>query len=199
MSKEKPPKHLAHTSMRLILSTPDPRNSTYTTNAGQILYKVKESSGRLKSEIATIQKASVNSVHGGVWQWRGGSEPTWLGPISFPTPVFADPGCPDINGIPSTTNDFYPEPTTWPRYGDGNVLHGYDQRRPITFPTPTTFADTNTDDFSKRKGAPKSEGHFTFCAEIKFHIISPTWFRYNGLDIPVDEYFRKKGWSWYGR
>lgn len=51
--------------MRLILSSSYARNSTYTNEAGQILYKVDKPGTVLGPEIATIRKA-VGTVNG-VW------------------------------------------------------------------------------------------------------------------------------------
>lgn len=46
---------------------------------------------------------------------------------------------------------------------------------------------------------PTLEGHFAFFAQIEFRAFSDSRFRYNSLDVPVNTYFRKLGWSWLGR
>jgi hypothetical protein len=46
---------------------------------------------------------------------------------------------------------------------------------------------------------PAAEGHFAFYAQVEFHTFTSSRFRYNCLDIPVREFFRKEGWSWFGR
>jgi hypothetical protein len=64
-----------------------------------------------------------------------------------------------------------------------------------------TFVDSDSEDEPgpSTRNLPVLEGHFAFYAQVEFHTFQSTRFRYNGLDVPVDEFFRKEGWSWFGR
>lgn len=44
-----------------------------------------------------------------------------------------------------------------------------------------------------RKAVSKPESHFACYAEVEFHTFRSTRFRYNNIDVSVDEYFRKEG------
>lgn len=119
--------------MRLILSSEHPRNSSYSTETGEVLYKI-DKPVKITSDVATIRKA-VRTVNG---VWHG-----------------------DSNG-----------PSSSPSHGRGN---------------------------GSGSGAPVFEGHFAVYAQVEFHDFGSTRFRYNGLDVKDSDFFRKQGFSWYGR
>ncbi len=78
----------------------------------------------------------------------------------------------------------------------------HSDRRPVS-PNDKAFADSEgeeeEDGLASGSGVPTFQGHFAFYAQIEFHGINPTRLCYNGLDVPVTEFFRKEGWSSYGR
>ncbi|KAF9443147.1 hypothetical protein P691DRAFT_680154, partial [Macrolepiota fuliginosa MF-IS2] len=63
------------------------------------------------------------------------------------------------------------------------------------------FADSDSEDEGgpSARNLPALQDQFAFYAQIEFHTFNSTRFRYNSRDVPVSEYFRKEGWSWYGR
>lgn len=156
-------------TMRLILSSHHPRNSTYSTEAGQILYKVDKPL-KLGNSVATIRKA-VGTVNG-VWQGDE-SESKARAKSSFS----------DKEAVEREKDDLV--------YGGRSSADSRDE----------LFADSDSEDEvgSSTRGVPVLEGHFAFYAQVEFHTFASTRFRYNGLDVPVSEYFRKEGWSWFGR
>ncbi|KAF5349674.1 hypothetical protein D9756_008870 [Leucocoprinus leucothites] len=46
---------------------------------------------------------------------------------------------------------------------------------------------------------PALEGHFAFYAQVEFHNWHSSRFRFDGRELSVGDYFRKEGWSSYGR
>jgi hypothetical protein len=162
--------------MRLILSSRHPRNSVYTTETGQVLYKV-DKPHKFGHGIATIRKA-VGTVHG-VWQGDG------LGPKVL---------VPSLSVEKSPFDD--PEPEV--EEGRRDSMDSEDEDVPFA------DSDSDSDDVAERGSSVPStsgvlEGHFAYLAQIEFHGISSTRFHYNNLDVSVDELFRKEGRSWYGR
>lgn len=153
--------------MRLILSTRHPRNSTYSTETGEILYKVDKPL-KLGSTVATIRKA-IGTVNG---VWSNGSEHSEARAKS---------------PIHDKDSDMEKD----------DLIHDEGQRP--SSPEDEAFADSDSEDDPSGSGVPVLEGHFAFYAQVNFHSFQSTRFCYNGLDVPVSEYFRKEGWSWYGR
>ncbi|KAF8162634.1 hypothetical protein B0H34DRAFT_692229 [Crassisporium funariophilum] len=41
--------------------------------------------------------------------------------------------------------------------------------------------------------------HFAHLAEIEYHSFRNSRIRYAEVDVPVNEFFKKQGWGWYGR
>ncbi|XP_006458728.1 hypothetical protein AGABI2DRAFT_176960 [Agaricus bisporus var. bisporus H97] len=161
--------------MHLILSSRHPRNSRYHTEAGQVLYKV-DKPRNVRSSIATIRKAinTSNGVCKGNFTIRD------------------RPPLPDRHHLNHTERekDEVPE----------------DIRRRSVDSHDAPFADSDSEDeVEPRQSMSGShvmhmmEGHFAFYAQVEFHSFSSTRFRYNSLDVSVSEYFRKEGWSWFGR
>lgn len=179
--------------MRLILSSRHPRNSTYTTETGQILYKVNKPR-RFGYGVATIRKA-VGTVHG-VWQGNG------LGPEVL---------------VPSVTAPVEKSPFDDPEpeeeeEGDGRrrSMDSQDDSAPFADSNSNSNSDLDSvdsvdsvDAVEGRSSVPSTsgslQGHFAFLAQIEFHGFSPTRYLYNNLNVSVDELFRKVGGSWYGR
>ncbi|KAF7777887.1 hypothetical protein Agabi119p4_3959 [Agaricus bisporus var. burnettii] len=159
---------LPETTMRLILSSPHPRNSAYSTEDGQVLYKV-DKPRKLRNEIATVRKA-VNTVNG-----------VWEGDFSFK------------KGATSPLLDVEPQ--------EKNELDKDGERRSMNSQD-GLFNNSDTEDDASGQSTskePASEGHFAFYAQVEYHTFASSRFRYNSLDVSVSDYFRKEGWSWYGR
>lgn len=153
--------------MRLTLSSRHPRNSCYSTETGQILYKVDKphASG---SGTATIRKA-VNTVNG-VWDGNLESSISSASRHSDQAPVATEV-------VVENVNDRSTSSLSVPYRGSTNELHS-----------------------SRREsGSTTLGGYFAFYAQVEFHSITSSRFRYNNLDVPVDKYFRKGGWSSYGQ
>jgi hypothetical protein len=153
--------------MRLILSSRHPRNSTYSTEDGQILYKVNKPR-QLGFGVATIRKAvkTVNGVWDGELEFKSGTKSTPL-----------DTGSQD-NDEPNTDD------------------HGSVNSEDVVFSNQDSGDDESGPSANK---LPAAEGHFAFYAQVEFQAFTSARFRYNYLDVPVQEFFRKEGWSWYGR
>ncbi|EKM83246.1 hypothetical protein AGABI1DRAFT_82873 [Agaricus bisporus var. burnettii JB137-S8] len=154
--------------MRLILSSPHPRNSAYSTEDGQVLYKV-DKPRKLRNEIATVRKA-VNTVNG-----------VWEGDFSFK------------KGATSPLLDVEPQ--------EKNELDKDGERRSMNSQD-GLFNNSDTEDDASGQSTskePAAEGHFAFYAQVEYHTFASSRFRYNSLDVSVSDYFRKEGWSWYGR
>lgn len=151
--------------MRLTLSSRNPRNSTYSTEAGEVLYKVDKP---LKLGPATIRKA-VETVNG---VWNHSSEHS-----------NAQGKSPTHDKDPGVAKD--------------DLVHDED-RRPAS-PEDEAFADSDSEDGPSGSELPVFEGHFAFYAQVDFKTFKSTRFCYNGLVVPAGEYFRKEGWSWYGK
>lgn len=49
------------------------------------------------------------------------------------------------------------------------------------------------------KGLLAVEGRLVFYSQLNFHAFTSFRFHYNYLDVPVCQFFRKEGWSRYGR
>ncbi len=145
--------------MQLILSSRHPRNSTYSAETGEVLYKI-DKPYKLSPTVATIRKA-VGTVNG---VWNGDSE------------QFKVKANPLVHSSDSDgeKGDLIHDDSRWHNSPDGEA-------RP------------------SGSEVPVFEGHFAFYAQVEFHKVQSTRFRYNGLDVPVSEYFRKEGWSCYGR
>jgi hypothetical protein len=154
-------------TMRLIISTRHPRNSTYSTETGEILYKVDKPL-KLGSSVATIRKA-VGTVNG---IWHDGPEHS---KVRARSPIHDNDSEMEMDDL---THD--------------------DSRRPVS-PDDEAFADSDSEDDPSGNEAPTFEGRFAFYAQVDFHTFQSTRFRYNGLDVPISEYFRKEGWSLYER
>ncbi|KXN87011.1 hypothetical protein AN958_09357 [Leucoagaricus sp. SymC.cos] len=181
--------------MRLILSGRHPRNSTYTNSqTGEILYKV-DKPRKLGPGTATIRKA-VRTV-GGVWRGPDNG----IGESSS-----SSSGRPQ-NGTRKSSVGSWPTATTISTSDKcDTVLDSSkgEERRSVD----EEFA-IDSDDEAVVKGSasasgrgeqvPAFEGHFAFYAQIEFKRFLSTRFRYDSLDVSVSEYFRKGGWSWYGR
>ncbi|EKM83257.1 hypothetical protein AGABI1DRAFT_104959 [Agaricus bisporus var. burnettii JB137-S8] len=160
--------------MRLILSSSrHPRNSAYSTETGQMLYKV-DKPHKFGSSIATIRKA-VKTIDG---VWQGDLDSKYAGE-SF----LVD------NGEMIA--------------GEQNELEKKSGERRSMDSQDAPFADTDSEKDNllgrSTNGLPVLEGNFAFHAQVEFHTFNSTHFRYNNLDIPVNRYFCKEGWSWYGR
>jgi hypothetical protein len=153
--------------MRFILSSRHPRNSVYSTEEGQVLYKVNKPK-QLGCGVATIRKA-VKTVNG---VWEGDLE-FKLGPKSTLLDKEAQEKD-ELNQDDHYSIDCQDDPFSNQDSGDDE-------------PGPST------------NESPAAEGHFAFYAQVEFHPFALSRFRYNYLDIPVREFFRKEGWSWYGR
>jgi hypothetical protein len=155
--------------MHLILSSRHPRNCLYSTEAGQILYKVDKPRST-HSNVATIRKA-VNTLNG-------------VGKGSFNIQDKSPPADEDhiIRKKEETAKDHH--------------------RRSIdSHDAPFADSEDEVEEGSRPSlsGLHVMEGHFAFYAQVEFHTFSSTRFRYNSLDMPVSEYFRKEGSSWFGR
>lgn len=160
--------------MRLILSTKNPRNSTYSTEAGEVLYKVHKPRNT-GTTVATVRKA-VGTVNG-----------VWAG---------------DAERLPTRANlHTHTSHTASDQAKSDDLLHDDNNTRPIS-PEGETFADSDSgDEASGSVQQPTLEGQFAFYAQVEFHHLrwNPSHFRYNGLDVPTDKFFRKEGWSLFGR
>lgn len=156
--------------MRLILSSRNPKTSTYTTDSGELLYKV-DKSHVIRTGTVTIRKA-VGTVQG---VWQGDSLKPQSSPKSDP---FSDKSSFDKRDEPSM-NDV--------------------DRRSVD----EAFADSDSEDDSEAgpstKDLPVLEGHFAFASQIEFRTFHHSQFRFNSIEQSTSEYFRKEGWSWFGR
>ncbi|KXN87036.1 hypothetical protein AN958_09382 [Leucoagaricus sp. SymC.cos] len=169
-----PSQSLAHAlEMRLILSSPHPRNSTYTTEDGRILYKVHKPY-QLSSSIATIRKA-VRAVNG-VWQGD----------------LYAHPPMEQRAHVKST---FLPQRSSADNSRSGSEIK-CDVEHVFQVDEKLVGSDAEND---TRVSSPLVEGHFAFYAQVEFRVFSASRFRYNSLDVSVDDFFHKEGWSWFGR
>ncbi|KAF5349704.1 hypothetical protein D9756_008876 [Leucocoprinus leucothites] len=161
--------------MRLILSSRCPKNSTYSSESGQLLYKV-DTPCKLGVRTATIRKA-VATVNG-VWQSSSDSK--------------------KFQSIPSREKSpFDDDKHIIEKQGEGSLPDS--DRRSVD------EAFTDSDEEDNEKGGPsitdlpELEGHFAFYAQIKFQTFHSSRFLLNGIDTSVSDYFRKEGWSWFGR
>ncbi|KAJ3572618.1 hypothetical protein NP233_g2959 [Leucocoprinus birnbaumii] len=163
--------------MRLILSSRHPKNSTYSTESGQLLYKV-DTPMKLGNRTATIRKA-VATVDG-VWQGSNDSPRLSLTQSGEKSP-FSDK-------YSSEKYDTVPIPEA--------------DRQSVD----EVFIDSDDEDEVDGGGAgpstlglPELEGHFAFYAQIIFQTFQSSRFLLNSIETPVSDYFRKEGWSWFGR
>jgi hypothetical protein len=84
-----------------------------------------------------------------------------------------------------------PEDSTDKR-DDGGAGHGSSVDRGLD--------DSDLEDEAEPSDAgPAFEGHFAFYAQVEFRAFEATRFRYNGFDVSVNDFFRKEGWSLWGR
>lgn len=161
--------------MRLILSSRHPKNSTYSTESGQLLYKV-DTPYKLGVRTATIRKA-VATVDG-VWQSNSDSRKLQSIPSREKSP-FGD----DKHAIEKQEEGSVPE-------SDRRSVDG-------------AFIDSDEEDNNEggpsTMDLPELEGHFAFYAQIKFQTFQSSRFRVDSFDTSVSDYFRKEGWSWFGR
>lgn len=160
--------------MRLILSSRYPRNSTYSTETGHVLYKVNKP---INDSIATIRKA-VSTVNG-----------VWQGDLQLEVPRRQ-----------SLRSDVAVAVEDW----EDRDLGSYRSResQDAQFADFVNLEENDHDsrlDHSFTSGSSASGEQFAFCSQVDFRLLSPTRFYYNGLNVPVTEYFRKEGWSTYGR
>ncbi|KAF9447155.1 hypothetical protein P691DRAFT_707235 [Macrolepiota fuliginosa MF-IS2] len=160
--------------MRLILSHRS-RNSTYSTETGEVLYKVNTPRQFPGPGVTTIRKA-VDTING---VWLGDSEQS--NPRAKPT--------------------FYKRKLLVSDKGkDDSSIDG---GRPVELDVDdaVVVSDSEHEDQTLRSSAseiPVHEGHFAFCAQIDFRTFQPTRFQYDGHDVPVSQYFHRS-WSWRGR
>ncbi|KXN82687.1 hypothetical protein AN958_02252 [Leucoagaricus sp. SymC.cos] len=157
--------------MRLTLSTRHPRNSAYTTESGVTLYKV-DKPRTIANGTATIRKA-VGTVHG---VWQDGS--LKLPDSDRPKSPFSDKE--DMGKEPSELNA---------------------ERRSVdgTFTVSDLEDEGGDGPNTMGKNSPALEGHFAFIAQVEFQTLESTRFHFDGRSVSVADYFRKQGWSSYGR
>jgi hypothetical protein len=168
--------------MRLILSSRYPRNSTYSTETGHVLYKVNKSH-KFNDGIATIRKA-VNTVDG-VWGGDLQSQRTTLRPQSPDSDTAAE-----VEHEGGDLSPYRSRESQDARFASSDPENDdHCEAGPST-----TGSHTGT-----TSGPSEYEEQFAFCAQVDFRFLTPTRFYYNGLNVPVTEYFRKEGWSAYGR
>ncbi|XP_006462973.1 hypothetical protein AGABI2DRAFT_186774 [Agaricus bisporus var. bisporus H97] len=165
--------------MRLILSSRYPRNSTYSTETGQVLYKVNKPN-TFNDGIATIRKV-VNTVNG---VWQGDLQSQAIRPQSpHSDTAVAEQGVQEWGSL----NPYRSRDSQDARFADSDREeddpHNDHELGPST-----------------ASGLPSPDlAQYAFCAQVDFRFLTPTRFYYNGLNVPVTEYFRKEGWSAYGR
>ncbi|KAF7777710.1 hypothetical protein Agabi119p4_3782 [Agaricus bisporus var. burnettii] len=147
--------------MRLILSSSrHPRNSAYSTETGQMLYKV-DKPHKFGSSIATIRKA-VKTIDG---VWQGDLDSKYAGE-SF----LVD------NGEMIA--------------GEQNELEKKSGERRSMDSQDAPFADTDSENDNllgpSTNGLPVLEGNFAFHAQVEFHTFNSTHFRRDGLGTAGD-------------
>lgn len=159
--------------MQLYLTTYDPSNSSYCTRAGKIVYKVA-------GPIA--KRAQTTTI------WRA---------------------------LPSL--EITPEATLWAEKHFG-IEAGSANRRSFAYqpdesmdPEPrasTTSQDEQlsswagsptVDDYQKLSAEAEAAAGLAKIAEIELHSISSTIIRHLGNEWKASDFFRREGWSWYGR
>ncbi|KAF9442550.1 hypothetical protein P691DRAFT_714273 [Macrolepiota fuliginosa MF-IS2] len=160
--------------MRLTLSTRHPRNSTYTTETGEVLYKVDTIRKFPDPGVTTIRKA-VDTVNG-----------VWLGDSEQLSGHRAKPTFPEGKSLVSDK---------------GGDDHSIDGRRSAD--SGFAVGDSEHGDESRTRSSvgemPVREGYFAFYAQIDFRVFRSTRFQWDGHDVSVNKYFHEEGWSGYGR
>jgi hypothetical protein len=157
-------------TMRLILSSRHPRNSTYSTEAGQILYKVDKPT-KLTCSVATIRKA-LNA-----------DDDLWRGKLDSKTTI-------------ESYYDDNDETLDKDEREKDNKRRSLDS---VDAPCADSESENEASIGPGMDGLPVLEDIFSFYAQVEFHTFRSSRFHYNSLDVPVSEFFHKEGWSWYGR
>lgn len=183
--------------MRLILSGRHPRNSTYATESGQVLYKV-DKPNNVGPRTATIRKA-VGTVHG---IWQGNLDPLPRSPTSVSSSSASRGNRAKWRGRAGSSDAAVSKGASPGSRRDSELVDvGEDRRRSSI--EDQAFADSDDEEeeggLGEEPRSPVYEGHFAFYAQIDFKTFLSSRFRFDSRDVSVKEYFRKEGWSWYGR
>ncbi|KAJ3565824.1 hypothetical protein NP233_g7397 [Leucocoprinus birnbaumii] len=181
--------------MRLILSSRHPRNSSYSTESGEILYKVTKPP-RLGPRTVTIRKA-VGTVQG---VWQGDPDQSRPRSISASSSSASRGIRAKVPTRPGTSESMVSKMTGRNRRDSELVdVDGGGRKSPTDDEGFTDSDDEDEEEEGVEPGSPTYEGHFAFYAQIEFNALLSPRFRFDSREVSVKEYFRKEGWSWYGR
>ncbi len=158
--------------MQLYLTTYDPSNSSYCTKTGKIVYKVACPVAKRPQTVTIWRVLPSLEITSEATLWAEkhfGMETGGANRRSFAHP-------------PVEIMDLEPRAST------------SSQDEQLSWKGPPTV-----DEYHRLSAESEAGAGLAKIAEIELHTISSTVIRHLGNEWKASEFFRKEGWSWYGR